>query len=580
MPAHSTTESPPLSTLSLIFIASGVGALSGLSAVLLRYLINIIHGFFFFGHLEIASTSIIINAVPHFPLLTLIIPIIGALLVTYIIEKCAPEARGHGVPEAMYAIYYEQSKIRPIVAVVKAGASAISIGTGGSAGQEGPIIQIGAALGSMVGQWIQMPHQQRALLIAAGASAGLAATFNAPMTGLLFAVELMLLSITAISIGVVAIATVVATLTSYIFLGSQPTFNITQFIHFTQTLDDFFILLFLIPFGLFNGWVSSSFIKYIYVIEDCFKALFKNPYYRHMCGMALVGIILSLFMYAFGQYYIAGTSDHTIEAMLNFLIQNPGLLLLLFMGKFLATCLTLGSGGSGGIFTPCIFMGATLGAAYAVLLQLIFPELPLSPLIFVMCGIAAVVGSTTGAIMTAIVMSFEITRNEAAMLPIMLTALIAYITRQRLRSESIYTHKLREKGFALPKSLDAGFVTAKTASDIMQTCQSISLDQISSWQQDHSADYLIIYQNKQIQRALHLKTEKLSQTIPTIKSNQTFYWINAKAIWMEILKTIDVNEDIVILVKQEQATEDIQHIIGIITHREIVHAVKTQADLS
>lgn len=292
MESHIIREPKPLNNIYMLLLACCVGLMGGLGAILFRNLINFIHNLFFSVNISFIYNANTHTPITMFAIAIIFIPILGSLFVTFLTENFAPEAKGHGVPEAIYAIYYKHGKIRPIVALIKAITSAISIGTGGSVGREGPIIQIGSAFGSTLGQIISMPTSQRVLLIAAGAGAGIAATFNAPIGGLAFAIELMLVSINAISIGVVTIATVIATFISYQFFGDIPalaSLNIIQ----TQNYNNFFItLLLLIPFGILIGIISASFIKSLYWFEDIFIALFKNPYIRHMVGMGIVGCIL------------------------------------------------------------------------------------------------------------------------------------------------------------------------------------------------------------------------------------------------------------------------------------------------
>ncbi|HEX4045730.1 MAG TPA: chloride channel protein [Gammaproteobacteria bacterium] len=579
-------EPQPLKNIYMVFIGCCVGLLSGFGAVLFRNLINFIHNLFFSGHM-----NFFYNANEHTPAIVfgfaiIFIPMIGALLVTFLVENFAPEAKGHGVPEAMYAIYYKKGKIRPIVAVVKAITSAISIGTGGSVGREGPIIQIGAALGSTLGQLVAMPSRQRVLLIAAGAGAGIAATFNAPIGGLAFAIELMMVSVNAISIGIVTIAVVTATFIGYLFFGTAPALISLDSSYLKNYHDYFAILLLLVPFGVCIGIISAVFIKGIYWCEDLFIHTFKNPYLRHVTGMGLVGLMLYFFMFYFGHYYVEGVGYATIEDALHFIIKNPWLLLLLFVGKLLATCLTLGSGASGGVFSPSIFMGATFGGAYGIFLNYCFPQLGINPAVFVIAGMAGVMGSGTGAIMTAIVMTFEMTRDYATILPIMITVSIAYAIRLRLSSESIYTLKLFRRGFVLPKGLETGFVTAKNAVDIMaKNIKIIPKEQVQEWyvkcQTENNIQYVIVREGDTIQGILNSDIDAfIANTSPEFLIRKNFYWIDAKTTWVNLLRNIDLMKDHIILVTHSMASKHAEDILGVITYREIIQATKEHAFLA
>lgn len=579
-------EPQPLKNIYMIFLGCCVGLMGGLGAVLFRDLISFIHNLFFFGQYSLVYDANRHTAATPIAVAIIFIPIIGAMLVTFLTERFAPEAKGHGVPEAIFAIYYKQGKIRPIVALIKALTSAVSIGTGGSVGREGPIIQIGSAFGSTLGQLIQMPTRQRVLLIAAGAGAGIAATFNAPLGGLAFAIELMLVSVNAISIGVVTVAIVIATLISYKFFGTAPAlgeFNVA----YANNYHDFLVLfLALLPFGVMVGAIAALFIKGLYWFEDIFTHVFKNPYIRHMIGMSIVGCMLYLFMSSFGHYFIEGVGYAAIEDALNFVLDNPWILLILFVGKWLATCLTLGSGASGGVFSPSLFMGALFGAAYGNLVNHLFPAYHLSPVLFIVAGMAGVVGSATGAIVTAIAMTFEMTRDYADILPIMITVALAYTIRLRLSNESIYTLKLFRRGYVLPKGLETSFVTAKRASDIMdKNITILPKEQIQEWYGKHLTDdksnYIIIKDGDTIQGILKTEIDaNIAHTFPEHIIDKNIHWIESRTNWINLLRNVDMNSNPVILVTSNTQSKSAENIIGVITHREIISATREHAHLA
>lgn len=579
-------EPKPLNNIYMVLLAGCIGIMGGFGAILFRNLISLIHNLFFFG-----QVGLFYNANTHAPQITfaiaiVLIPIVGSIFVTFLTEKFAPEAKGHGVPEAIYAIYYKHGKIRPIVALIKAITSAISIGTGGSVGREGPIIQIGSAFGSTLGQLISMPVRQRVLLIAAGAGAGIAATFNAPIGGLAFAIELMLVSVNAISIGIVTIATVIATLISYQFYGDSPALGFIN-VMYVQNFDNFFMmLLLLIPFGILIGIISAVFIKSLYWFEDIFIAYFKNPYIRHMVGMGIVGCMLYLYMRFLGHYFIEGVGYATIEDALHFIIQNPWILLLLFVGKFLATCLTLGSGASGGVFSPSLFMGATFGGAYGIFLNYLFPQLSINPIMFIVAGMAGVVGGGTGAIVTAIVMTFEMTRDYVDILPIMITVAVSYAIRLRLSKESIYTLKLFRRGFILPQGLETSFIASKRAKDIMnKNIKIISKEQIQECyvksQTDGDTYYFVVQHENNIEGILNTKIDSfIANTSPDYLIDRNIRWIEATTNWSNLLRNLDLSKNPIILVTSSSNSKFANDILGIITHREIIDASKELALLS
>src|SRR5271165_1541485 len=389
-------------------------------------------------------------------------PVLGAVVVAFLVRTFAPEAKGHGVPEVMDAIYHQDGRIRPIVAVIKSVASAVSIGSGGSVGREGPIIQIGAAFGSTLGQLIAMPVRQRAVLIAAGAGGGIAATFNTPIGGIVFAVELMLPVTTAMSLLGVALSCVTATFIGRSFFGVLPSFNVPSLLLVQGSGQPLSVLPWFILFGLILGVLAWLLTRGVYWFEDLFDAIPGNYYTRHMSGMLLVGVILYGFM-AFSErffgepnhYYVQGVGYATIMDILRGDLTAPGFLLLLAAAKLLLTCLTLGSGASGGIFSPAMFLGATLGGAFGSAVLHFVPGLPMTPAHFAYAGMAGMVGGTTGAVLTGTIMIFEMTRDYTVILPVILTVALACAVRAQLSPATIYTLKLLRRGAVAPQGLQA-----------------------------------------------------------------------------------------------------------------------------
>lgn len=448
---------PNLNNFFMMTLAIVVGSMAAIGAFTFRMLINLFHRLSFFY----TDGNLFQNTTQHTPLLLyplaiILIPMIGAYIVTFLITHFSPESKGHGVPETMYAIHYKHGKISPVVGLIKVVASAITIATGGSAGREGPIIQIGASIGSTLGQIISMPSQQRIILMAAGAGAGIAATFNAPLTGLAFAIELILVSVNANSISIVTIAVVSAICVSSIFFGAESEFTTVALSLEISSLQYYIILLSIIPLSFLTGLISVVFIKVMYIVELFFDNTFQNSYVRHVTGMGLVGIILYLLGNHFGHYYVDGVGYTTINDLFQFLINNPWLLIVICLCKILATCLTLGSGGSGGVFSPSLFIGATLGGAYGILLNHFIPGEG-NLLIFVIAGMAGIVASATGLAITAIVLAFEITRDYTTLIPIMMTVTLSTAVSSKLTHVTIFTMNLARRGHFIPDTLERIF---------------------------------------------------------------------------------------------------------------------------
>jgi CIC family chloride channel protein len=470
MDGNRTSKSKPLGSLSFSLLSVLIGVVAGLGAVVFRGLIAFFHNLLFLGKLSVAYDANVHTLPSPWGPFIILIPVLGAFSVAFLVKNFAPEAKGHGVPEVMDAIYYNKGIIRPIVAVVKSVASALSIGSGGSIGREGPIIQIGSSFGSTLGQILPVPAWQRITMIAAGAGGGIAATFNTPIGGVLFAVEIMMHEVSVRTLVPVAISTATATYVAQFFFGPHPSFVIPQFETSYFHLTNPVVLLAYAGLGNIMGVASWLFIKSIYGFEDFFDQRVKGNYYtRHMTGMLLVGIIMYFLMITFGHYYIEGVGYSTVQDVLSGTNFQLFLLLLLFVLKLLAVSLTLGSGASGGIFSPALYMGATLGGAYGIILGRLFPGLAISPPAFAVAGMAGMVGGSTGAVIAAIVMIFEMTLDYNVIIPMTIAVAVSYGVRKTLSPESIYTLKLVRRGHYMPDALQTNLYFVRRAKELMDT---------------------------------------------------------------------------------------------------------------
>jgi chloride channel protein, CIC family len=450
--------------VSFSLIAILVGIVTGFGAVLFRGLIALIHNGFFLGTFSVFYDANVHTPASPWGALIILVPVIGGLGVTFLVEKFAPEARGHGVPEVMDAIYYGGGAIRPVVAVVKSLASALAIGTGAAVGREGPIIQIGASFASSFGGLIRMPPWQRITLVAAGAGGGIAATFNTPIGGVLFAIELLMPEVSVRTFLPVALATGTATYIGRLFFGFHPAFFVPAGLNAHD--DSIISLLLYAVVGVLTGAAAAAFVRVLFLFEEAYERI-RNGYLRHIIGMLIMGVLIYALMIRFGHYYIEGVGYATIQDILNGDLMLGYLLLLLFALKLFATTTCLGSGSSGGIFSPSLFMGATLGAAFASLLKLAIPALNISIPGFAMVGMAAMVAGGTGAVMTAVTMIFEMTRDYSLVMPMIIAVAIAVGVRRVLSRENIYTIKLVSRGHVIPKALHANMFLVRRAKDVM-----------------------------------------------------------------------------------------------------------------
>ena len=457
-----------LGLVRLSLLAIVVGVVTGFGAVVFRALIGLIHNVAFLGTFAINYDASVFTPPSPWGAFIILVPVVGGQIVTLLIVNFAPEARGHGVPEVMDAIYYKEGMIRPVVAVIKSLASALSIGTGAAVGREGPIIQIGSAIGSTLGQIVTMAPWQRITLVAAGAGAGIAATFNTPIGGVMFAIELMMPELSARTFLPVALATGTATFIGRIFFGIYPAFAIPDALLASRAPASLNSLLLYALLGALIGLAGAAFIRGLSFAEDVFERI-KNPYLRNLVGMLIVGVIIYALLVGAGHYFVEGVGYSTIQAILTGGLSLPVLLVLLFAAKLAATSVSLGAGSSGGIFSPSLFMGATIGGAFGVLVNAVHPVENLGVTTCAIIGMAAMVGGGTGAAMTAVTMIFEMTRDYDLVMPSIVAVALAIGVRRLISQENIYTIKLVGRGHFVPKALHANMFLVRRAHEVMQT---------------------------------------------------------------------------------------------------------------
>ncbi len=561
----------------LCVLAVLVGVIGGIGAWVFRLLIGFFHNLLFLGKLDLYYDANIHTPTDVWGAWVIAVPMIGAVGVAWLVKTFAPEAKGHGVPEVMDAIHYNNGHIRPIVVVVKSLASALSIGSGGAIGREGPIIQIGATFGSVLGSWVTMPTRQRVVLMAAGAGAGIAATFNAPLGGVLFAVELLLVSISAQSILLVSISTVVATYIGRLLLGANPSFEVPALQHPGFGVEPVWGLILFIPLGLLCGLAGTVFIRAIYWAEDKFDAMPGNYYTRHVLGMACVGVMIYLFQRYAGEFYVQGVGYATILDVLLETLSDPWFLLLLFALKMVATCLTLGSGASGGVFSPSLFMGATLGASMGSFVHMIYPEIGVGIPVFAIAGMAAMIGSTTGAIFTSVIMLCEMTGDYHMMLPTMLCTATAYALRRRLSPASIYTLKLNRRGHTVPEGLVAASLAARRVQDIM-TRNFTLLNEGSTLPQ---APGIVIWTREDEITSIERRfiNKDAPETSLTSGESSSYTIIPESMSLIDALRVMTDQDADVALVSTSAEKTSGSSIVGVVTSIELIGALKGTAKL-
>ncbi len=442
----------------IIAIALVVGAGGGLGAILFR---DIIRWFtlLFTGHSDYSAAGHAIN--PNVPWLgiyfVVLAPVVGGLIYGPLIQLFAPEARGHGVPEVMLAVADRGGKIRPQVSVVKSLASAICIGAGGSVGREGPIVQIGSALGSSIGQVLHVSENRLRLLVACGTAAGISATFNAPIAGVFFALELILQDFAVDSFGAVVLASVTADVIGRAAFGNQAFLTLPAF-HIVSTWEfGLYAIL-----GVLGGVAGLAFIRILYGTEDLLDRMWHGPeWLRPVAGGVLLGLLLLALPELYGVGYPVLQNAVAGQIVL-------GLLLVLLVGKMLATSLTIGIGGSGGVFAPSLFMGAMLGTAFGLVANLLFHGSVAPAGAYGLVGMGAVFAGAARAPITAVIIIFELTGDYTIILPLMVAIVAATGLSNLLSKDTIYSLKLRRRGIDILRSRSANLMQEIRVRDAMQ----------------------------------------------------------------------------------------------------------------
>lgn len=474
--------------IRILLLAIIIGAVGGYGAVLFRYAIKLIQYLFYQNKEDILTFA---ATVP--PYLKVGLPALGGLIVGLLVSFGAPEAKGHGVPEVMEAITLREGRIRKRVAIVKILASGICIGSGGSVGREGPIVQIGASMGSTIGQLLKLSGKQMKTLIGCGAAAGIAATFNAPIAGVLFSLEILLGDFGLSAFSPVVLSSLMATTISRYYFGDFPSFIVPAYsLHSGWEIFIYPVL------GLVAALVSILFINTLYKCEDIFDWLAMPDFLKPAIGAFILGLLLLRWPQVFGVGY--GGINIALKSSM------PALLLLsLILVKILATSITLGSGGSGGIFAPSLFIGAMTGGFFGWCVGHFFPGLNVDLGAYSLVGMGALVAGATHAPITAILIIFELTNDYRIILPLMSSCLISTVVTSVLQPEgSIYTLKLLRRGIDIRGGMEQNILRALKVRDLMNTKtaqvpESATLPEILVAFKEQDASYLhVINANQEL----------------------------------------------------------------------------------
>jgi CIC family chloride channel protein len=438
-------------TTTMVIMAGVVGIIGGFGAILFRWMVQFFQ-IFAIGRGE-DTVELLANLTWWHKIL---LPAAAALVVGPMVHFLAREAKGHGVPEVINAVVFQNGIIRPIVAAVKITASAITIAFGGSVGREGPIIQIGASMGSTLGQWLHFSPQRLKTLIGCGAAAGIAATFNAPIAGAFFALEIILRDFAVLTFSPIIVASVLGTAVSHHFLGDTPAFPVPGF-----RIHSWVELLFYLPLGLLTAVLAVGYVRGLYATEGFFDRLRFPEWLKPLLGAIPLGILFIWFPQVYGIGY-----SFMVRALEGSILWY--LMALLIVVKLIAVSLTLGSGFSGGIFAPALFLGGMLGGAYGALVgQLVHGDVAAVGA-FAMVGMAAMVAASTGGPLTAILILFEMTGEYRIILPLMLSCITAALFYRRLMDDTIFTLKFTRQGTDLVYGGESAILRSYHVHDIME----------------------------------------------------------------------------------------------------------------
>lgn len=511
----------------MVAVAAFIGVIAGLAVVGLRWLIILSNDYLFldigdsFPHAGIHNVSDFFKGFTASTLLVLLIPGVGLILAAFLANRYAIEAKGHGVPEVMSAMARKAGMMRPRVALVKTVVSAICIGSGGSVGQVGPGVQIGSVLASTVGQVLKMSENSMKTLVACGAAAGIAAVFNAPITGTIFASEVILGNLGLNNITPVLISAVVGSAMARIFVGDEPAFFVPAF-----ALESPWELILYCVLGICAGVLATGFTKTFYTLDDIFGSINVSYITKAVIGGAIIGIVGIFLPQLFGLGFV--TLDKLLYNAASFSIP---LIIVLCLGKIVLTSVTLAAGGSGGVYGPSLFIGALMGSAFGLVFHHIAPFEMASAEAYGVVGMSGFLAGATHAPIQAIFITFELTGDYHEVIPVMLASVLSTLTAKRLLRDSIYTLKNKRRGERLEVGQDLSLLERVYVADIMER------------------DFPYVMRNTSFIKMLRTLYKSKMDMVPVLNENGEFYGIVGfhqirTAIYSEALQDLIIADDV------------------------------------
>ncbi|MBI3174091.1 MAG: chloride channel protein [Chloroflexi bacterium] len=429
-------------TLSLGGLALLVGLTTGMGVWLFKWLIELVRGF---------TASLVHGWMAILP------PVIGGVIVGLVAHYLIGNEKLHGTAGIMQSVALTGGRLRYQNAPVKTAAAILSIGSGASVGPEDPSVQIGANLGSMFGQVFHMSDERIRTLVAAGAASAIAAAFNAPIAGVFFALEIVLGEISGNALGMILVAAVTSSVFTQAVAGSSPAFQVPAY-----AFNSVWELPLYLALGLLSGPISAMYVRLLYRMQDLFGGWnAPRPLKTASAGLAvgLVGLFLP---------QVLGVGYETIGEVLNKNDLGLWLLIALLIAKLILTPVSIGGGFLGGVFAPSLFVGATLGGAFGMLMANLFPGLGVSPAAFALVGMAAVLAGAVHAPLTAVLLLFEMTNDYRIILPLMFSVAISLVLSQRIQRDSVYAMGLARHGIRLDRGRDVEVMSAITVGEAMR----------------------------------------------------------------------------------------------------------------
>jgi CIC family chloride channel protein len=440
--------------ITFSFFGVGLGILGALSAWLLYHLINLFTGFAFYGSLILKT--------PLYPppggigFMTVVVPVVGGLIVGVMAKYGTDRIRGHGIPEAMEAVLKNKSNVSVRVAIFKPISAAIAVGTGGPFGAEGPIIQTGGALGSLIGQAMRLSARERRILLACGGAAGMVGIFNTPIAAVALALELLLFEFRARSLVPVILASATAAGCRVVLMGSAPMFNLGFLPAIGGPLD----LLWFVPLGIIVGCASVLISRLFYIVEEFFDHLRVDMVFKPALGALVLGLV------ALAQPRVLGMGYVFITDVLKNDFGN-GTLLSLGIGKSIALIASLGSGTSGGLLAPMLLIGATIGSGFGRGVLALWPKAGINPSVCGIVAMSSLFSAAARAPLTSFIFAFELTGDYKALLPLMIGCMVADVVARSLAEESIMTERLVRRGLRIDQGYEARLLNLVSVGEVM-----------------------------------------------------------------------------------------------------------------